>query len=67
MNYLGQFIENAKQALLETDPQKACKYWQKSLGDRFPCHFAPSQSKPAVVTSALALGASRSKPYGIEL
>lgn len=68
MNYLGQFVENAKQALMETDPQKACKYWQKSLGDRFPCHIAPSQPRiTAASTSALAAGAYSSRPWGIEL
>lgn len=64
LRYLAQFIENAKQALLEADPQKACKYWQKSLGDRFPCHFAPTYHRPAsVTTSALAAGAAGSRPW----
>lgn len=66
MNYLGQFIYNAKQALMETDPQKACKYWQKSLGDRFPCHIA--QTQPEIKTSAaLAAGAITSRPWGKEI
>lgn len=66
MNYLRQFIENAKQAILENDPQKACKHWQKSLGDRFPCHVASSQPKITTAsTSALAAGASSSRPWGI--
>lgn len=68
MNYLGQFIENAKKALLESDPGKACKHWQRSLGDRFPCHFAPNQ--PQVTTAAssgLAAGAASSRPWGIQL
>lgn len=65
MSYLRQFIENAKDALLEADPQKACKYWQKSLGDRFPCHFPPAYQRPAAVaTSALAAGAAPSRPWG---
>lgn len=68
MNYLSQFVENAKQALLESDPKKACKYWQKSLGDRFPCHLAPSQpSTTTVSTSALAAGAITSRPWGKQL
>ena len=68
MNYLGQFIENAKQALVENDPQKACKHWQKSLGDRFPCHVASLLPKPAVASTAgLAAGAASSRPWGIEL
>lgn len=67
MNYLGQFIENAKQALLETDPQKACKHWQKSLGDRFPCQVVASAPKVITSTSALAAGASSSRPWGKEI
>lgn len=67
LNYLNQFIENAKQALLEMDLQKACKYWQKSLGDRFPCHFASSQPNINIATSALAAGAFSSRPWGVEL
>lgn len=67
MNYLGQFIENAKQALLETDPQKACKHWQKSLGDRFPCHFAPALPKPSTATAGLVAGAYTSRPWGRKL
>lgn len=68
MNYLRQFIQNAKQALLETDPQKACKHWQKSLGNRFPCHLAPSQVKTtSASTSALAAGAYSSRPWGCQL
>jgi hypothetical protein len=64
LRYLAQFIENAKQALLEADPQKACKSWQNSLGDRFPCHFAPAYHRPASVTaSALAAGAAGSRPW----
>jgi hypothetical protein len=67
MNYPGQFVENAKQALLETDPQKACKQWQKSLGDRFPCHFAPALPKPSTATAGLVAGANTSRPWGREL
>lgn len=64
MNYLGQFVENAKQALLEADPQKACKYWQKSLGDRFPCQHASYVSTQRISTAGLAAGASTSRPWG---
>ena len=67
MKYLGYFIENAKNALMESDPQKACQHWQKSLGDRFPCHVAPKIIVPATTTSALAAGGYSSKPYGREL
>lgn len=68
MNYLSQFIENAKQALTEVDPQKACKYWQKSLGDRFPCHVVHSQPKITTTsTAALAAGAITSRPWGKEI
>jgi hypothetical protein len=65
MNYLEQFIENAKQALIETDPQKSCKHWQKSFGERFPCQIATNQAKTSVSsTSALAAGAATSRPWG---
>lgn len=65
MRYLDQFIENAKQALMETDLQKACKYWQKSLGDRFPCPLVSNKQQPSSVsTSALAAGGYGSKPWG---
>lgn len=68
MHYLGQFIENAKQALLENDTQKACKHWQKSLGDRFPCKaLASIASSNNSATSGLVAGASSSRPWGIEL
>lgn len=68
MKYLGQFIENAKQALLETDPQQACKYLQKSLGDRFRCPTNASVPKVGVSsTSALAAGAYSSKPWATKL
>ena len=63
MHYLDQFIDNAKQALLETDPQKACKHWQKSLGDRFPCPVIAVKPTP-ITTSALAAGAYGSRPWG---
>lgn len=64
LKYINQFIENGRLALTETDPQKACKHWQKSFGDRFPCHLAVSDVKPSVLTSALAAGASTSRPWG---
>lgn len=67
MNYLGQFVENAKEALQETDPQKACKHWQKSLGERFPCHVAEVKPQINISTSALAAGASTSRPWSTEL
>lgn len=64
MNYLGQFIQNAKQGIQETDPAKACKHWQRSLGDRFPCQLVAGA--PRIITSAtsaLAAGASTSRPW----
>ena len=68
MNYLAQFIENAKNGLQESDVQKACKFWQKSLGARFPCPDVPSQANINISsTSALAAGASSSRPWGIEI
>lgn len=65
LNYLSQFVENATLAVQETDSQKGCRYWQKSLGDRFPCQFAPAHQQRSVYTSALAAGASTNKPWGI--
>ncbi len=66
MKYLHQFIENAKHAILESDAQRACKHWQKSLGERFPCSFAASidTSSSFIYTGGLAAGASSSKPWG---
>jgi hypothetical protein len=64
MKYLRQFIENAKNAIVESDFQKACKYWQHSLGDRFPCQFAPSIPRATSTISSLAAGAQLSRPYG---
>lgn len=66
MKYLGYFIENAKNALTESDPQKACAHWQKSLGDRFPCHVAPQIITPSTASGLIAGGYS-SKPYGTQL
>lgn len=65
MRYLDQFITNAKDALAEPNPILACKFWQKSLGARFPCSILESKSTQAgVSTTALAAGASGSKPWG---
>lgn len=66
IKYLGYFIENAKKALAENDPQKACAHWQKSLGDRFLCHVAPKIIIPSTA-SALVAGGYSSKPYGTQL
>src|SRR5438046_8765054 len=45
MTYLSYLIANAKGAVQENDPKKACGYWQERLGNRFPCHIAgPSNS-----------------------
>lgn len=66
MKYLNNFIQNAKNALMESDPQKACSHWQKSLGDRFPCQYAPKVTIPSA-SSALIAGGASSKPYGREV
>lgn len=67
MKYLAQFIENAKAALMEADSKIACGHWQKSLGNRFPCHLANSNPRIVTSTSALAAGAATSRPWGIQL
>lgn len=63
LKYLGYFIDNAKRALEEPNDKKACEYWQKSLGDRFPCHLAKGESTSNTTTLGLALGASTSRPW----
>lgn len=62
MKYLSLFIDNAKKALAEENQKKACKHWQSSLGDRFPCHLAKDEVKQ---TSApgIAAGAGASVPW----
>jgi hypothetical protein len=62
LRYIDIFIDNAKNGLVEQDPQKACEHWQKSLGTRFKCNY----SKNAVQTkssSGLATGAATSRPW----
>lgn len=56
MKYLGYFIENVKKALEEENEKKACEYWQKCFGERFPCHLAKDVINLNVKTSTLAAG-----------
>ncbi|PWV55521.1 cyclic GMP-AMP synthase DncV-like nucleotidyltransferase [Chitinophaga sp. S165] len=65
MRYLQQFIENAKKALAEPDPQTACEHWQKSLGKRFKCQEIVRHSAPYIKpSSGLVAGVGSNKPYG---
>ncbi|HYC83654.1 MAG TPA: hypothetical protein VEB86_00470 [Chryseosolibacter sp.] len=63
MKYLGYFIENAKKALEEPNEKPACKHWQASLGDRFPCHLAKDEVKTNITTVGLAAGGSNQRPW----
>jgi Cyclic GMP-AMP synthase DncV-like, nucleotidyltransferase domain len=63
MKYLRYFIDNAKKALEESNQKKACRHWQNSLGERFPCHLAKDESVVNVATSSLAAGTSGRKPW----
>ncbi len=65
MQYLGYFIDNAKKALEENNQKKSCEHWQKSLGDRFPCHMAKNEVMVNAAASSLAAGASGNKPWAI--
>ncbi|QNF34413.1 hypothetical protein HUW51_17405 [Adhaeribacter swui] len=64
MGSLRQFISNAKLAIEEKNQKKGCEYWQKSLGDRFPCHLAKDEEQRNIAVSGLVMGAANSKPYG---
>lgn len=63
MKYLQYFIDNAKQAIMETEAKRARSYWQKSLGDRFPCHSIQTINTSTTILSGLAAGASSSRPW----
>jgi hypothetical protein len=62
LKYLCYFIDNAKKALEELNEKKACDHWQKSFGDRFPCHLAKDDVSVNILTSSLAAGV-KSKPW----
>lgn len=64
MKYLGYFIDNAKKALEEPNQKAACKHWQASLGDRFPCHLAKDEIKISTTSTSLGAGVSTQKPWG---
>jgi hypothetical protein len=64
MNYLGQFIENAKKALEEPNQKTACAHWQKSLGIRFSCENAINNINVNIGSAGLAAGAASSRPWG---
>jgi len=61
LKYLDLFVENAKNALSEQDVEKACEYWQKSLGSRFKC--TSKNDLQIKNTSGLVAGAATSRPW----
>ncbi|WP_339880797.1 CBASS cGAMP synthase [uncultured Algoriphagus sp.] len=63
MKYLGYFIDNAKKALEEPNQKLACKHWQASLGDRFPCNSAKDENIGNAATVSLGIGGSIRKPW----
>lgn len=63
MKYLGYFIDNAKRALEEPNEKDSCAYWQRSLGDRFPCQIVKDKVQVNDVTEALAGGTLGKKPW----
>lgn len=63
LKYLGYFIDNAKKALEETNHKKACEHWQKSFGDRFPCHLAKDETIVSSANATLLAGVPSRKPW----
>jgi hypothetical protein len=63
MDCLETFISNAKKAIEEKNQKKGCEHWQKSLGDRFPCHLAKDEEESKAFTRGLAIGSSNSVPW----
>ena len=63
MKYLGYFIDNAKKGLEEPNQKLACKHWQSSLGDRFPCHLAKNETTVSAAATSLGAGVSTQKPW----
>lgn len=63
LKYMGYFIDNAKNALQEPSSKKACEHWQKSLGDRFPCHLAKDEVSVSYASATLLTGVPAKKPW----
>lgn len=63
MQALSSFIADAKKGVEEPNARKAAEYWQRSLGSRYPADKAPSDVQVKPATSALAAGASTSRPW----
>lgn len=63
LRYLDTFIDNAKKALEEPNEKFACLHWQKSLGERFPCHLARDMAASNHATIGLTIGAATSRPW----
>jgi len=45
LSALDSFIVSANQAIANPNTKEACLKWQKHLGDRFPCHLIPDETK----------------------
>lgn len=58
---LDSFIENADEALIETNELKASKLWRKHLGSRFP--FGEDKEESSTRNSSLLAGGATSNPY----
>jgi hypothetical protein len=65
LNYLDGFVENAKLGLSESVIQKACEYWQKSLGSRFDFKNGEINQGSGIQNIGLAAGAYSSRPWSI--
>lgn len=63
MECLQKLIDDAKSALEEKNPKKACEKWQKHFGDRLPCHLAKDEEEKNEVTRSLAGVAASSRPW----
>lgn len=64
MGCLGDFIQNAKNAVEEKNQKKACGFWQKSLGGRFPCHMAKDEDEESKNEGLASIAVKSTKYYG---
>lgn len=64
LDELRKFIADAKKAIEEKNQKKSCEYWQKHLGDRFPCSLAKDEDEDnSSMYSGLTGIIGTSKPY----
>lgn len=63
MNCLADFIKNAKCAIEEKNPKNACAFWQKALGDRFPCHLAKDEEESSGKEGLASIAVKSTKYY----